>query len=330
MKITIPKLSGKSGVVIGFVLALMFVVLVNGCQRARWEKKFSESKAAGLASLREGEVGWDPQSLWRQTSMADLVTFRNAGYFMPMLQKGALADRGEVSDGNKVIKKAQLEITANIPLEAMNLIRNLAEHHDGVVLTATSLNASEPSASAEVLIKVPAEQLNPALAEIRKLSIRVLTDKTEAVDVTKEFVDLGAKLHNLSAQEQQYLAILTSAKRVEEVMQVTEKLDAVRVQIDQTKATLEAMKGDIAMSSINVSIVRDGADRGISDWRPVREFKQAAWNFVDGAIGYVNAAIAVLFYLPILLLWLVTLAAVSVGVVRFLRSMWKRLRPLYG
>jgi hypothetical protein len=330
MNLKIPKLSGRSGVVAGFVFALIFVVFVNGCQRARWEKRLAETKAAGLASVRDESVGWDPMSRWRQTSMADLVTFRNAAYNFPMLRKGSIDTYPGAPAEKKIIRKAQLELTAAVPLNAMNAIRDIADRTGGEVVSATSLNASEPTATAEVAIRVPAERLEAALFEIRKLSIRVLTDKVEAVDVTKQYVDVEAKLHNLVEQEKQYQQILKTAKRIEDVMRVTEKIDAVRVEIDQTKAGFETMKHDIAMSSVNISIIRDGADRGFANWRPVRELRQAGWNCVDGLIGYVNAAIAVLFYLPILLLWLVTFTAVSVIVVRILKSVWKRLRPLYG
>lgn len=281
--------------------------------------------------MRDGPVGWDPQSLWRQSSVADLVTLRNAAYSAPMLMKGDLDKYARGAPAEKeIIRKAQLELTSTVPLETLNAIRAIAERSGGEVVNATSLNASEPSASAEVAIRVPAERLDAALTEIRKLGVRLLTDKVEAVDVTKQYTDSEAKLQNLVAQEQQYRQILKTAQRIEDVVHVTEKIDAVRVEIDQTKAGFEGMKHDIAMSSVDISIVRDGNERGFSNWRPIREMRQAGRNLVDGLIGYANAGIAVVFYLPILLLWLVSLAAISVIVVRILRRIWQYLRPLYG
>jgi hypothetical protein len=331
MKVQLPKLSGRSGVVSGFVLAIVLVVFVNGCQRARQEKRIAETRSGGLASVRDGAVGWDPQSLWRQSSVADLVTFRNAAYSAPMLMKGDLDKYARAVPAEKeIIRKAQLELTSTVPLETLNAIRAIAERSGGEVVNATSLNASEPTASAEVAIRVPAERLDAALTEIRKLSVRLLTDKVEAVDVTKQYIDTEAKLQNLVAQEQQYRQILKTAQRIEDVVHVTEKIDAVRVEIDQTKAGFEGMKHDIAMSSVDISIVRDGNERGFSNWRPIREMRQAGRNLIDGLIGYANAGIAVVFYLPILLLWLVSLAAISIIVVRILRRIWQYLRPLYG
>lgn len=51
-------------------------------------------------------------------------------------------------------------------------------------------------------------------AEIRKFAARIESEKTDATDVTKQYVDLQARIRNLRAEEAQYLTIMRSAGKV--------------------------------------------------------------------------------------------------------------------
>ena len=53
-----------------------------------------------------------------------------------------------------------------------------------------------------------------ARAEIRKLGLRVESEKIDAQDVSRQYVDQDANLRNLRAEEAGYLAILKQAQRV--------------------------------------------------------------------------------------------------------------------
>lgn len=61
------------------------------------------------------------------------------------------------------------------------------------------------------------------------MAVKVNSEKTDAQDVTKQYVDLEARIRNLRAQEAQYLEIMRSAKKVQDMLDVSEKLSEVRV-----------------------------------------------------------------------------------------------------
>ena len=90
------------------------------------------------------------------------------------------------------------------------------------------------------------------------------------------------------------------------------------------------MKHEIAMSSVSVSIVPDPMTVGFMNWRPMRELREAGLNLVNGVVGFTNGVIAIVFYLPVLILWFISFVLMSVVLVRVLTIVWKRLRPLYG
>ena len=62
-------------------------------------------------------------------------------------------------------------------------------------------------------IRVPAARFEEARAEIRKLGLRVESEKIDAQDVTRQYVDQDASIRNLRAEEAQYLTILKQAAR---------------------------------------------------------------------------------------------------------------------
>ena len=78
------------------------------------------------------------------------------------------------------------------------------------------------------MVRIPAEEFEDVRSKIHELGIRVQSENLQAQDVTKQYVDQGARLRNLQAQELQYLGILKSAKTVKDTLEVSEKLEEVR------------------------------------------------------------------------------------------------------
>ena len=72
--------------------------------------------------------------------------------------------------------------------------------------------------------------------------------------MTKDYVDREAQLRNLRAQEAQYLGILKQAKTVKDTLQVSDKLNDVRSEIEQQQAEFEALSKQVEMVALSVSV----------------------------------------------------------------------------
>jgi len=142
----------------------------------------------------------------------------------------------------------------------------------------------------------------------------------EAEDVTRQYIDEQARLRNLHAQEAQYLTILKQAKTVKDTLEVSEKLNGVRGEIEQQQAEFETLSKQVETVAITVSL-RSQAEANVFglQWRPLFEIKLAAMQGLEGLADYASAMFSLVFYLPAILLWLATiLAGAFVG--------WKLLR----
>jgi len=157
-------------------------------------------------------------------------------------------------------------------------------------------------------------------AEIRKLGLRVESEQMEAEDVTRQYIDEQARLRNLHAQEAQYLTILKQAKTVKDTLEVSEKLNGVRGEIEQQQAEFETLSKQVATVAITVSL-RSQAEVNVLglQWRPLFEIKLAAMQGLEGLADYASAMFSLVFYLPAILLWLATILAGAVLGWRLLR-----------
>jgi hypothetical protein len=218
-----------------------------------------------------------------------------------------------------MVRTSSVDLMVRKPAEAAERIRALAEGMGGF-LVSSEVSGGPDAASGSLTIRVPAARFEEARAEIRKLGLKVEREKVEAQDVTRQYVDQDASLRNLRAEEVQYLAILKQARTVKDTLEVSDKLSGVRGQIEQQQAEFDALSKQIETVAITV-LLRAEADAQVFGlhWRPLYEMKLALRDGLDAVASYGVAMISIVFYLPAVFLWMVTI--VVGGVVG-----WKLLR----
>jgi hypothetical protein len=297
----------KTGWLITAGVMAVYIGAIGPLNRA---KGISEQKATGLA-----EVSWDPVSLWRQGSPVAALSTVLGGSELPKQRVAALKLSAPPDESDrKLVRTSSMDLVVKSPAQAAEKVRQLAERMGGF-LVSSQVSGAQDATSAAVAIRVPAARFEEARAEIRKLGVRVDNDRVEAQDVTKDYVDREARLRNLRAQEQQYLGLLRRAATVKDTLEVSEKLDDVRSAIDVQQAEFEALSKQVETVAIAVSLHAE-ADAQVFGlhWRPLFQLKLAAREGLEGVADYVTSMTMFLFYLPTVLLWLMTfLIGAAVG-----------------
>jgi hypothetical protein len=224
----------------------------------------------------------------------------------------------------KMIRTSMLEMVVQRPVDVMDKITALAEKEGGYLVT--SQGGGQDAAGGTLTIRVPATRFEEARAEIRKLGLRVESEKIEAQDVTRQYVDQDANLRNLRAEEAQYLAILKQANTVKDMLAVSEKLSQVRGQIEQQQAEFNALSKQTETVAIAISLRTEAEAQVVGlNWRPLYQVKLALRDGLDSVAGYASAMTAFLFYLPAVLLWVGTIvgcAAVGWKLLRWVGRRW--------
>lgn len=295
----------------------------------------------GISASRESGLGataWEPISLWHQSRLSEMLqkgqaggviggvpgiaASRRTGYITASMI--GTADSVEApplppSEGRKMVRTGSLDIVVKNPRETSEHIRQIAEHAGGF-LVSSEVYGSEQDSNASVTVRVPEARFEEVRAAVRMLGLRVEGDKLEAQDVTMQYVDQAARLHNLHAQEAQYLGILKQARTVKDTVDVSDKLDEVRGQIEQQQAEFNALSKQVETVELAVSL-RAETDTQVFGlhWRPLYQLKFAAREGLDSVGDYAARMAAFLFYLPAVLLWLATILIIAAVGWRLLR-----------
>jgi hypothetical protein len=326
----------------GWVITAGVVALYLGVIQPRDQARGSASeKTSGLAAV-SGGVGWEPISLWRQTSI--LPHPRSEAYLQKGIVGGVATDRAVVapaslitfsggrarreeasSEDHRLVRTESLGLIVKTPAETAEKIIQIAQSAGGFLETS-NVNGGADATSALLSIRVPAEKFDEVRAQIRKLSLRMESESIDAQDVTKQYVDQEARLRNLRAQEQQYLGILHKAATVKDTLEVSDKLNEVRGAIEERQAEFEALSKQVETVAINITL-RAEADAQVFglNWRPLYQLKIAAREGLDGFGEYAASMTTFVFYLPTILLWLFTILAGAAVGWRILRWAARRL-----
>jgi uncharacterized protein DUF4349 len=315
----------------GWLVTAGVIALYLGVIQPRDQARgIASEKATGLAAV-SGGVGWEPISLWRQTSI--LPHFRSEAYLQKGTVGGVPVDRAVVapaslmtfsggrtggeensSEDRRLVRTESLGIIVKTPAETAEKIIKIAQGAGGFLVTS-NVNGGADATSALLSIRVPTDKFEEFRAQIRKLSLRVENESIDAQDVTKQYVDQEARLLNLRAQEQQYLGILRKAATVKDTLEVSDKLNEVRGAIEEKQAEFEALSKQVETVAINITL-RAEADAQVFglNWCPLYQLKIAAREGLDGFGEYAASMTTFVFYLPTILLWLFTiLAGAAVG-----------------
>jgi Domain of unknown function (DUF4349) len=242
------------------------------------------------ATLAAGVVGGDPGSLGYRT--ASIVTSLSA--------PDGLAD-------HKLVRKSSFDLLVKHPAESAEKIRSLTERLGGF-LVESQTNGAQDATNISLSMRVPAARFAEVGAEIRKLGSRVESEQLQTEDVTTPYVDQQSHLRNLRAQEAQYLTILKQAKTVRDILDVSEKLNRVRDEIEQRQSEFAVLSKQVETVAVTV-LLHSEAEANMFGlrWRPIYELKLAVMQGLEGLADYATTVFSLVFYLPAILLWLATI-----------------------
>ncbi len=216
-----------------------------------------------------------------------------------------------------VIKDASLTIVVKDPQTKMDAIIAMANSMGGWVVSSNmgqiSTSSGDIVPQGTISIRVPADQLDTAINQIKADAIEVRSQSSNGQDVTAEFTDLQSRLNNLEREEADLLAIMDEAKnnpnsntssQTQDVLQVYSSIAQVRGEIEQVKGQMQYYQQSSDTSLINVTLIAEATVKPIEigGWKPEGVARDAIQGLVKFLEGFVNFLIwLVLFVLPILI-----------------------------
>lgn len=231
-----------------------------------------------------------------------------------------------------VIENADLSIVVTDPQSKMQAIATMAERLGGFVVSSKiqeiNISGGGKAPEGSMTIRVPAEHLNAALAEIKEEIVELRSESRSGQDVTQEYTDLSSRLTNLENTERQLTAIMEKADETEDVLQVFNQLTQIREQIELIKGQMKYYEQSAALSAISIRLIAEKTLQPIEigGWKPegvVRDAVQALVNFLRGFFEFVVWLVIV--FLPAAVLILGSLGLILFVLWRFVRWLWRLL-----
>jgi hypothetical protein len=230
------------------------------------------------------------------------------------------------TESRKIVRNGSLELLVSDVGQAAGKVRTIAEGLRGFVEKSTQTNIG--GHTAVITVRVPSGNLDRAMSEIEHMALSVDRENVEARDVTRDYVDLDARLRNAQAEEERYLEILKRAATVKDTLDGAEKLSGVRGQIEQLQGEMKYLTTQIDMSSLEISLRGEAGATVLGiQWRPLRQAKVALGEMISGLADWADSVIAFFITLPLIVVWVITIIILVAIAVRILRFCWKKLWP---
>lgn len=246
---------------------------------------------------------------------ADGSGYREAPAAGPSAAPAPESGSGDFADANQIGARDDAKIirTGSIQLEVSDVPSALRTARDAIVamggyVGASNTSNSDDQPSAEITYRIPADRWEDALDVLRNLNgltKKVVSEQTQAVEVTGQIVDLEARIKNLRASETALQNIAANAVKVSDVLEVEARLTDVRGQIEQLTAQLVDLNDRAAFTTLtayfSTSVV--AVELASKDWDPATTVDEASASLISIVQELANAGIWFLIvWVPVLLI----------------------------
>jgi len=203
-----------------------------------------------------------------------------------------------------IVRTASLSLVVEDTEETLEAIERLANQLEGYISNLNTWRVNEQLA-ATITLRVPAESFDEARERIKTLATELENENVSGQDVTAEYVDLEARLHNLQVAEEELLELLASAQEThrdaESILAIYREITNVRQQIEQIQGRMQYLENVSSLATLTINLTPEEEVAPVVEpgWEPLRQARDALRTLVNALQSLVGLLIWVaLFLLP--------------------------------
>jgi uncharacterized protein DUF4349 len=236
---------------------------------------------------------------------------------------------GAAVDDAKIIRTGTIDLEVRDVPVALRTARDGIRALGGYVGASNTSNSDEGHPIATITYRIPADRWEDALDLLRGLNgqtTKVVSEQTEAVEVTGQVIDIQARIQNLRASETALQAIARTAVKVSDVLEVQSQLTSVRGEIEVLAGQLKDLTDRAAYATLtaNFGVPVVAVELAKKGWDPARSVDEASASLIDVVQAVATAGIwFAIVWLPVLL----TLGLLALAGSVVLRRMGVLRRP---
>jgi Domain of unknown function (DUF4349) len=207
-----------------------------------------------------------------------------------------------------VVQTAELTIVVKDVKTRVTDLEQMAKTMGGYVVSVNIAQTYAPDGTqepdAQIVLRVPANQLDGALDKVKKDAVDVQNEIHTGQDITSQYVDLQSRLTAKEAAADQLTKIMESATKTQDVLDVYQQLQQVDSDIEVLKGQIQYDQESAQLSAITVHIVAEATIKPIQvgGWKPQGTARDAIQSLIYFWQGFVDFLIKFfLLILPILI-----------------------------
>ncbi|HAY34020.1 MAG TPA: DUF4349 domain-containing protein [Ignavibacteria bacterium] len=192
---------------------------------------------------------------------------------------------------NPVVNERMFIRNGNIGIETENLtvtenkISEIVKEFNGYITASSSKLNAAGKKQGSITARVPASNFDPFLKGLAAAG-NIMSQDISGDDVTSEFIDLTARLKTQRELEKRLLDLLnTRTDGLSDVVNVEEKLSAVRERIESTEGRMNFLKNQSAYSTVSISLYEPSMLQTASGSGFLYEMENSVKEGLQGFIG---------------------------------------------
>lgn len=178
----------------------------------------------------------------------------------------------------KIIKKANLSLEQKDFTGLYEKIKRLVQKHEGYITNSRQWQNNNQQKHSSYKLRIPQQNFESIITELKDLG-KLKNEQLTGRDITKEYIDLEARLNNFKAQEKRYLELLSQAEDVEDILKIEKELNQVRIKIEQLQGKVKYYDNRLDLATINVNISQPPSIIN-NNWQVINSFKEAVKSFL--------------------------------------------------
>ncbi|MBK7871339.1 MAG: DUF4349 domain-containing protein [Saprospiraceae bacterium] len=157
------------------------------------------------------------------------------------------------TNNRKLVRSAQIDIKVENYDKARQQLNEMVAQYQAEIRNEAQ-NQTSDGYRYHFSIRVLPSDFDAFLSKLERIASFVYGKSISVDDVTRQYVDLETRLASKRAVIAQYRSLLQSAKNVEDVLAVSDKLNEEIEEMESTEAQLRVLKDQVQFSTIELTI----------------------------------------------------------------------------
>ena len=220
------------------------------------------------------------------------------------LDTGDSSGGRDLAEDRDVVTTGSVSITVKDPIAAAQDAVTITEQAGGRIDSRTENPSIDGQpASANLVLRIPADELDRAVAELKKLGT-VNKVSLNASDITQQTRDIDARIISLQTSVDRLLALMTQATDTTDLIAIEGALSQRQAELESLQSQRDYLADQVDYSTISLDLYAVGTVPP-PDPDNFWDGLVAGWNALMTALG--GALVAVGFLLP----WLAVLGVIG-------------------